>query len=105
MWKPSKPDAPARTKYLGLSTIKWQVRQGEHETLKDCGSLPLWTSIQGMSTSLARRMLWQNLGYFRRHREHLNYAEYRKLGWLIGSGIVESGVKQFNKRVEGTEQS
>lgn len=51
-----------------------------------------------------RRVLWQNLGYFRKHREHMNYAAYRKRGWPIGSGIVESGVKQFNKRVKGTEQ-
>jgi hypothetical protein len=51
-----------------------------------------------------RRVLWQNLGYFQKHREHMQYAAYRKRGWPIGSGTVESGVKQFNKRVKGTEQ-
>jgi hypothetical protein len=51
-----------------------------------------------------RRTLWQNLGYFKKHREHMHYAAYRKRGWPIGSGSVEAGVKQFNKRVKGTEQ-
>ena len=51
-----------------------------------------------------RRVLHQTLGYFQRHAEHMNYPEYRKRGWPIGSGITEAGVKQFNKRVKGTEQ-
>ncbi len=34
----------------------------------------------------------------------MNYPEYRKKGWPIGSGMTEAGVKQFNKRVKGTEQ-
>ena len=51
-----------------------------------------------------RRVLSQNAGYFHKHREHMNYPAYRKRGWPIGSGVVESGVKQFNKRVKGTEQ-
>lgn len=51
-----------------------------------------------------RRVLTQNLGYFTRHAEHMNYPEYRRRGWPIGSGVTEAGVKQFNKRVKGTEQ-
>lgn len=51
-----------------------------------------------------RRVLSQNVGYFEKHMEHMRYAEYRKRGWPIGSGTVESGVKLFNKRVKGTEQ-
>lgn len=51
-----------------------------------------------------RRVLAQNVGYFERHREHMDYPTYRAKGWPIGSGVVESAVKQFNKRVKGTEQ-
>lgn len=51
-----------------------------------------------------RRVLHQNVGYFTKHQEHMNYPEYRKRGWPIGSGVVEAGVKQFNKRVNGTDQ-
>ncbi len=51
-----------------------------------------------------RRVLHQNAGYFQRHAQHMNYPAYRKRGWPIGSGVTEGGVKQFNKRVKGTEQ-
>lgn len=51
-----------------------------------------------------RRVLAQNVGYFERHRDHMDYPTYRARGWPIGSGVVESGVKQFNHRVKGTEQ-
>jgi hypothetical protein len=51
-----------------------------------------------------RRVLASNVGYFERHREHMDYPAYRKKGWPIGSGITESGVKLFGKRVKGSEQ-
>jgi hypothetical protein len=51
-----------------------------------------------------RRVLAQNVGYFSKHKEHMNYPAYRRRGWPIGSGVTEAAVKQFNKRVKGTEQ-
>jgi hypothetical protein len=51
-----------------------------------------------------RRVLQQNVGYFTRHQEHMRYPEFRAKGWPIGSGGTEAAVKQFNKRVKGTEQ-
>jgi hypothetical protein len=51
-----------------------------------------------------RRLLRQNVGYFTKHKEHMNYPEYRRKGWPIGSGVTEAAVKQCNKRVKGTEQ-
>ena len=51
-----------------------------------------------------RRVLANNVGYFERHRHHMDYPTYRRKGWPIGSGVTESAVKQFNKRVKGTEQ-
>jgi hypothetical protein len=51
-----------------------------------------------------RRVLAQNLGYFKRHQDQMKYPQYRRRGWPIGSGPTEAGVKQFNKRVKGTEQ-
>lgn len=52
-----------------------------------------------------RRLLAQSVGYFTRHQERMKYPEYRAKGWPIGSGVTEAAVKQFNKRVKGTEQS
>jgi hypothetical protein len=51
-----------------------------------------------------RRILAENLGYFTRHGHQMQYAHYRAKGWPVGSGLVESTVKRFNKRVKGTEQ-
>jgi hypothetical protein len=51
-----------------------------------------------------RRVLANNVGYFERHRHHMEYPKYRARGWPIGSGVTESAVKLFNKRVKGTEQ-
>ena len=51
-----------------------------------------------------RRTLAQNVGYFTKNQAHMKYPEYRAKGWPIGSGNTEAGVKQFNKRVKGTEQ-
>lgn len=51
-----------------------------------------------------RRTLHQNVGYFTRHQGHMAYPTYRRNGWPIGSGETEAAVKQFNKRIKGTEQ-
>ncbi len=51
-----------------------------------------------------RRVLANNVGYFQSHRHHMDYPKYRGKGWPIGSGVTESAVKLFNKRVKGTEQ-
>ena len=51
-----------------------------------------------------RRVLANNVGYFQTHRHHMDYPTYRAQGWPIGSGVTESAVKLFNKRVKGTEQ-
>jgi len=46
----------------------------------------------------------KSVGYFERHAEAMNDPAFGERGWLIGSGMTEGGVKQFNKRVKGTEQ-
>ncbi len=32
----------------------------------------------------------------------MQYLEFREEGWPLGSGTVESGVKQFKQRLTGT---
>jgi hypothetical protein len=39
--------------------------------------------------------------YFRTHQRRMNYLELRENGWLIGSGMVESGAKQIKARFCG----
>jgi len=40
--------------------------------------------------------------YFERHQRRMQYLEFRENGLPIGSGTVESGVKQFKQRLSGT---
>jgi hypothetical protein len=50
-----------------------------------------------------RRVLANNVGSFEAHRHDMDYPRYRARGWPIGSGMTESGVKPFNKRIKGTD--
>jgi len=70
------------------------------ETLSEQAGVPQ----QSDPPTHPRRVLADNLGYFQRHQQHMDYPSYRARGWPIGSGIIESGVKRFGKRVKGTEQ-
>ncbi len=40
-------------------------------------------------------------GYLRKNQRRMNYQEMREEGWAIGSGMVESAVKQFKARLTG----
>lgn len=44
------------------------------------------------------------LGYLQKHKDKMRYPEYRRKGMPITSSYVESAVKQFNRRVKGTEK-
>ena len=42
--------------------------------------------------------------YYRNHRGRMNYPEYRRKGYPLTSSIMESTVKQINRRVKGSEK-
>jgi hypothetical protein len=58
---------------------------------------------EGALYSFDQAALASNVNYFKTHRHHMDYPTFRQKGWPIGSGVTESAVKQFNKRVKGTE--
>jgi hypothetical protein len=45
--------------------------------------------------------LLEQAGYFENNKRRMNYLELRAEGWLIGSGTVESGGKQYKDRFAG----
>jgi hypothetical protein len=70
--------------------------------------------FQGQAEAVARRIeaeaeghptvqaeLLSEAGYFEHHQHRMNYMEMREDGWVIGSGMVESGGKQFKARFCG----
>jgi hypothetical protein len=51
-----------------------------------------------------RRIVSLSLEYVKSNAHRMDYAKYRQAGLPITSTAVESLIKQFNKRVKGTEQ-
>jgi hypothetical protein len=45
--------------------------------------------------------LSREAGYFEHNQHRMDYLEMRIQGWVIGSGMVESGAKQFKARLAG----
>lgn len=58
--------------------------------------------IHAIITTLNKRGLAQFATYFERHQRRMQYLEFRENGLPIGSGTVESGVKQYKQRLCGT---
>jgi hypothetical protein len=46
--------------------------------------------------------LLQQSGYFEKNKRRMNYLDLRTDGWVIGSGMVESGGKQYKARFCGS---
>lgn len=51
-----------------------------------------------------RLILAQTVQYIEHNLERMDYPRYRKLGLPISSAPVESAIKQFNRRLKGTEK-
>ncbi|MCI0708546.1 MAG: transposase [Chloroflexi bacterium] len=82
---PNPDDSPQRQ--------RWLKRYKDH----------LYTGrIQLIIAALHRRHAPQLATYFERYAQHMQYMTFREAGLPIGSGTVESGVKQFKQRLCGT---
>lgn len=52
-----------------------------------------------------RKVLYQNAySYFPNNRDAIDYPTFRAKGWPIGSGVAEASVKQFARRLKGSEK-
>lgn len=58
--------------------------------------------IHKIIAALQRRKCPDFALYFERHQRRMQYLEFRENGLPIGSGTVESGVKQYKQRLCGT---
>lgn len=58
--------------------------------------------IETIISVLYNRGVSQLATYFERHKRRMQYLEFREAGLPIGSGTVESGVKQFKQRLCAT---
>lgn len=58
-------------------------------------------NVEAVMIALEEVGLSGEVGYFREHQRRMQYLEFREEGYPIGSGTVESGVKQFKQRLAG----
>jgi len=99
------PDSPQRLPLAKrLEKLLWNGRVKKVVEILTEHSQRLGAPVEQDGPEHPRRVLHQNVGYFTKHQPHMNYPEYRKRGWPVGSGVVEAAVKQFNKRIKGTDQ-
>ena len=52
----------------------------------------------------AARVLWNARDYFDAHRQRIRYDVFRRHGLPLTSCHIESGIKQANRRVKGSEK-
>lgn len=94
----------AWTGYRRLATWIWQGQVDQA-----IGELDRWQEGIGQppadaSDSDPREIVRRSRVYYRNHRGRMNYPKYRRLGYPLSSAIMESTVKQINRRVKGTEK-
>jgi len=82
---PNESDLPKRNRWF--KTYKHHLYMGHVETI---------------ISVLHKRHLPHLATYFQRHKRRMQYLEFREEGLPIGSGTVESGVKQYKQRLCGT---
>jgi hypothetical protein len=64
---------------------------------------PLADEFRGLAKTHHRsaKVLRREAGYFENHHRRMQYLETREEGFPIGSGMIESGIKQFRSRLVG----
>lgn len=104
--KAAHPADATAAKILGndLVTLLWDGKSEDLLTKLRELSAQVGEPVEGDPPTHPRRILSQKIGYFQTHQKQIDYPTYRAKGWPIGSGITESGVKLYGKRVKGTEQ-
>lgn len=70
--------------------------------LRHGSPLPVIESLSDLTRILrrskARPVVERAIRYLETHRDHINYVEYEKAGYPLGSGAMESTCKQFQTR-------
>ena len=92
---------PVYVRWIGLV---WQGRVAEVITELERRQEELGLPAKDESETSPRRVVADTLRYLKNNQDRMKYDEYRRLGLPITSSHVESTVKQFNRRVKGTEK-
>lgn len=82
----------------------WQGRVSEVIAALEGRQAELGVPGAGDAETSPAVVVSKTLGYLKNQQDKMKYAEYRKDGLPITSSLMESGVKQINQRVKGTEK-
>lgn len=85
------PESPVKQRWL--NEYKEVLFQGQAEWIAN-----QLITLAEKETSQGIR---QEAGYFENHKRRMDYLDLRTEGWLIGSGTIESGAKQYKARFTG----
>jgi hypothetical protein len=89
-------EEPSPAKQRWLNEQKEHLFQGQAE-----GIAQLLRDLAAQLSGTVREGLAQEATYFATHKRRMKYWEIREEGWVMGSGMVESGAKQYKHRFTG----
>jgi hypothetical protein len=72
----------------------------ELDEIQQCLGMPAEDASAEDPQELVRRAFV----YYTNHKHRMNYPEYRRQGFPLTSSVMESSVKQMNRRVKGSEK-
>ena len=81
---------PARTPQMWFERLRHQLRHGYvHRILAELR----WLSRSPNTAASTKTVLKRVHNYFEKHREHVQYRQFKQQGLPIGSGMIESACK------------
>ena len=83
------------------SMQRWLNEQETRLYQGHAGDIATTLRSEGQRTPSVQEVLLQEAGYFENNKRRMDYLEMRIQGWVIGSGMVESGGKQYKQRMAG----
>jgi hypothetical protein len=100
------PTSAVWERYLGWAQGCWQGRVVTVlEELRRCQeAMPPPPECQEAKPTDPGEVIRVAIGYLTNNRLRMDYPRYRREGLPTCSGLVESLIKQFNRRVKGTEK-
>lgn len=95
----------AQNGYEAYKEMLWEGKRDEIIAELQKHSQRLGAPEKGEPDASPRKLLHQNAySYFPNNRDAMDYPAFRAKGWPIGSGVAEGAVKQFAKRLKGSEK-
>ena len=93
-------------RYLGWATACWQGRVAAvlEELHAVHGTMAAPPEGQEAKPTDPYEVIRVTIGYLTNNQGRMDYPRYRRAGLPTCSGLVESLIKQFNRRVKGTEK-